>query len=142
MKKKMAMVGIINSVLVVVVGILFLLGVFGGEGSYPSGAPSYYDTGYASFGADFYTYVNNNTAEAASATYRTAANVRSVGHLLKNFCGIFLICLGSMGISLFAVLRCDGKAEKTVLPAPEFAPVTPGYAPVAPAAPEMMPSEQ
>ena len=115
MKKKMALAGMINSSMMIIVGVLFLLGVFGGMGSYPSGASSYYESGYASFGADFYTYVNNNAAEAASATYRAAANIRSIGGIIKNFCGISLIGLGSIGVCLFAILRYDGAEEKKVL---------------------------
>ena len=115
MKKKMALAGAINSAMMIIVGILFLLGVFGGAGSYPSGAPSYYESGYASFGADFYTYVNNNAAETASATYRAAANLKSIGEIIKNFCGISLIGLGNMGVCLFTILQYDGIEEKKVL---------------------------
>lgn len=38
---------------------------------------SYYDTGYSVFGADFYTYVNNNTAMAAEAAGATAINTKT-----------------------------------------------------------------
>ena len=106
-KKTYATIGMIVSVLIVLMGILVISGAFGGNGDSPSSAPSYYDSGYASFGGDFYTYVNNNAGEAASAARTTARNVDYLSTLLKNACGIFLMGFGLMGACAFGIVRCS-----------------------------------
>ena len=136
MRKTMSLIGIIISALLIVAGVLFMTGAFGGDGGYPSSATSYYDSGYANFGGDFYSYVNNNTAEAADAAYRTAVNVKNIGELLKNFCGILLMGMGAMGICFFSVLGCEKKEKNCGHAAPVSVPVMP----VMPELPEL--SEQ
>lgn len=66
-KKTFALIGMIISLAIVVCGVLTISGELGGNAHYASGASYLYDSGYASFGADFYTYVSNNAAEAADA---------------------------------------------------------------------------
>ena len=112
-KKNFSLVGMGISILVVLFGILIMAGAMGGNASYSSG--SYlYDSGYASFGADFYTYVSNNAAEAASASRTAASNLVSIAKLLKNVCGIFLMGFGTMGFCLFGMAFVDAKAQDPV----------------------------
>jgi len=137
-KKLFSILGIVFSALIVVSGVLVVFGVLGGDASGATSAPSKYDSGYASFGADFYSFVNNNAAEAAVAARFTASNVRSLCELLKNVCGIFLMGFGLMGVCFFGIqlVACKeaAKAAAPVAPAapvPPTAPMTPnyGYAP-------------
>ena len=55
-KKTLSLVGMIIGCVFVLIGILSLSGAVGGNTSYPSSAPYSYDSGYASFGGDYYTY--------------------------------------------------------------------------------------
>ena len=84
-RKVFATLGMIFGLLIALCGILTLSGKLGGDTSYPSSAPYSYDSGYASFGADFYTYVSNNAAETASAARTTAGNLEDIAELLKMF---------------------------------------------------------
>ncbi len=113
-KKRFATIGMIVSILIVLMGILVISGAFGGDGDYPGSAPSYYDSGYASFGGDFYTYVNNNAGEAASAARTTARNLDTLNDLAKNVCGIFLMGFGLMGLCAFGIVRCSYTAPVAV----------------------------
>lgn len=113
--KFLATMGMIFSIAIAIVGVVVLCGGLGGDAGYPSGALSYYDSGYASFGGDFYTYVNNNAAEAADAGNRAAANVKELCDLVKNVSGAFLIGFGLLGMCLFGIVRCnsiDGNMEE------------------------------
>lgn len=113
-RKVFATLGMIFGLLIALCGILTLSGKLGGDTSYPSSAPYSYDSGYASFGADFYTYVSNNAAETASAARTTAGNLEDIAELLKNVCGIFLIGFGMMGFCFFGAIR----KESTAVPVP------------------------
>lgn len=124
-KKRLTKVGMVVSILVAICGVLVILGAMGGDTSGPGGAPSYYDHGYASFGADFYSYVSNNSAEAAEAARTTASNLGDIADLLRNVCGIFLIGFGMMGFCVFGIINAGFKEAAAVA-----APVTP-VAPVA-----------
>ena len=115
-KKVFATIGMIVSIVIVVMGVLVMTGAMGGNANYPSSAPYSYDSGYATFGGDFYTYVNNNASEAASASRTAASNIRALCELLKNFCGIALIGLGLIGLCAFGIQRCN--AAEAALPAP------------------------
>lgn len=114
MKKLFAILGMLISVAVLICGILTLSGEMGGNTSHPGSAPYSYDSGYATFGGDFYTFVNNNAAEAAAGAYTAANNLQDVAELLKNVCGIFLMGFGAMGFCLFGILLAEGK--RTVPP--------------------------
>lgn len=101
-KKAFSLIGIIVSALIVIAGILTMSGVFGGYGS----SVSYiYDFGYASFGADFYSYVNNN---AARASY-TLINLI---HFMRVVSGIFMICIGLLSLCHFGIARSECTAAK------------------------------
>ena len=63
-----------------------------------------YDSGYASFGADYYTYSVNNTAEAASATRTVAANLVHIADFLMVFPGISSILFGMAVICGFGIV--------------------------------------
>lgn len=115
-KKVFATLGMVFGLVIALCGILTITGEMGGNTSYPSSAPYSYESGYASFGADFYTYVSNNSAEAASAARTTASNLEDIADLLKNVCGVFLMGFGMLGFCFFGAMRSDCKAdaEKTV----------------------------
>ncbi len=108
MKKKMSKklfvyIGMIAGLLAVLMGILVMTGAMGGNSFTVFGAPYKYDSGYATFGADFYTYVTNNAAEAAEASTTAAANLREIAVLLKNVSGILLIAGGLFMLCFFGV---------------------------------------
>lgn len=106
-KKTFTTIGMICSAVILLMGILVMTGAMGGDASSASGASYLYDTGYASFGADFYTYVSNNAAEAASAARTIASNLKNLSELLKNGLGLLLIAFGMFGVCHFGMLRCD-----------------------------------
>ena len=108
-KQFFTIMGMVMGLLMTLCGILTITGAMGGDTSYPSSAPYSYDSGYASFGADFYTYVSNNSAEAASAARTTASNLEDIADLLKNVCGAFLIGFGVMGFCFFGIIRAKCK---------------------------------
>lgn len=138
-KKVFAIIGMVVSAIVILMGLLTMTGALGDTGNYPSGASYLYDTGYASFGGDFYSYVNNNAAEAASAAATTANNVRKLCELLSVVSGVFLMGFGAMGLCFFGIQFCGcgcgcGKKEEQTEPAIEAAEVPETLA--APEAPE------
>lgn len=124
-KKTISLIAMIVSILVVFFGFLTLVGAMGGDtstsgGSFDSG--SYlYDSGYAEFGADFYTYVSNNAAaaadaaeSAASAARTVAANLDDIATLLKSFCGIFLMGFGLVNLCRFAMIWNEAKEAEQI----------------------------
>lgn len=132
-KKTLSLVAMIVSILIVFFGILVMAGAMGGDttvanGSYNSS--SYlYDSGYAEFGADFYTYVSNNAAaaadaaeSAASAARTVASNLDDIAALLKSACGIFLMGFGLLSLCHFGMIWLGEKkeeAEQEPVEAPE-----------------------
>ena len=104
-KKTLSLVGIIVGFVFVLVGILSLSGSLGGNTSYPDTAPYLYDSGYATFGADYYTYSVNNAAEAASAARTIATNLDDIADFLKIFCGLFSMCFGAAIVCCFGIYR-------------------------------------
>ena len=108
--KTFSAAGMIISALIVIFGILFIAGALTGETYRASGA-GLYDSGYASFGADFYTYVSNNAAEAASAGRAAASNLDDIFHLARTFGGIFLMGFGLLGFCLFGMKWREFSAE-------------------------------
>ena len=124
--------GKIICLLLVACGLLVMVGVLGGDTSSPGSAGYMYDSGYASFGADFYTYVSNNAAEAASGARTAAYNLQDIAVLLKNVCGIFLMGFGLIGFCAFGAAGAAFKAAakkveilNTVASAPESVSVSP-----------------
>ena len=104
MKKNFSVLGIVVGGLFVLLGILSIFGAFGGDTSSPVRAPYGYDSGYAEFGADYYTYSSNNAAEAASAARTAAYNAQAIAEFLTLFCGLASILLGLMVICGFGIV--------------------------------------
>ncbi len=115
MKKTFSMLGIVFSALLLLLGLLTLSGgLVDGSAKEASSAPYSYDSGYASFGADFYTYVSNNAEEAAAAGRATAYNLTLIFRLIKTAGGSLMMCLGAMGACFFGLKYADVKAETAV----------------------------
>ena len=112
MKNGFSIFGILISLAMVLVGVATLNGEFSEQLTVPSASSvsisSLYSTGYASFGGDFYTYVNNNTAKAAenvsdvaSAVRAVSSNLRDIYKIMERMIGIALIGFGAFGVCLF-----------------------------------------
>jgi hypothetical protein len=76
----------------------------GGDTGYRNSASYTYDSGYASFGADFYSFVNNNAAEAADGAQKAASNLNEIANLLKNVFGIITIGFGLIAFCVFGMI--------------------------------------
>ena len=134
-KKTISLIAIVVSALIAFLGLLVLAGAMGGDtgtaSSYSSSLGKLYDSGYAEFGADFYTYVSNNAAaaadaaeSAASAASKVASNLNEIAKLLKSACGIFLMGFGILSLCHFAMVWLEEKKnEPEVAPAVEGEPV-------------------
>lgn len=114
--KKLAVVGMIVGLLFVFVGILTVAGAFGEDTNRASSASYGYSSGYAKFGADYYTYVVNNAAEAASAARTAANNLDKIAGFLKTFCGVSSILIGLVIMCSFGIVWLSGDKETTALP--------------------------
>lgn len=112
MKKTFCSIGIIVSAAIILIGILTVSGALGGNTNSASTASYLYDSGYASFGADFYTYVTNNAEEAASASRTVAGNLTEIAKLLKNVIGFGLICFGVLSGCAFGIAATCGSKPK------------------------------
>lgn len=101
-KKLFATIGMIVCVVFVIMGFVTI-----GQDNECSIASrsGLYDSGLTSFGADFYTYSNNNTAEAASAARITANNIYELYDLLADVFGWFFVFTGLIGFCAFGVIR-------------------------------------
>lgn len=110
-KKAFSTAGMIVSALIIIAGILTMSEVFGGSASY---VPYLYDSGYASFGGDFYSYVNNNAALAAK-------NVQNLLYFATTISGIFMICIGLLGVCYFGMARseCAPRTKKAPVNEPQ-----------------------
>ena len=108
-KKILSLVGMVMGLAFVLIGILSLCGALGGDTSSPGSAPYSYDSGYAVFGADYYTYSVNNSAEAASAARTAASNLDDIADFLKVFCGLFSMCFGAVIVCCFGIYRAGLK---------------------------------
>lgn len=102
MKKTFSLLGMISGVLAIILAVCVLCGVFSGDMS--SGATSPFDSGYASFGADYYTYSVNNSAETASAANAAATNIASVFNLLQICLGLFMFVFGLIAVCGFGIV--------------------------------------
>ena len=117
-KKTFSIFGIIASAVIIVFGIAVMTGSFGGNTSSFTGASSVlYDSGYGTFGADFYTMVNNNAAKAAGAVETAVSNQNHLAKLLTNGFGLLLISIGLIGICGFGVAfaGCVEKPQTVIL---------------------------
>jgi len=113
-KRNFSMIGMVVALIVAFCGILTLCGVMGGDTGHPSSASYLYDSGYASFGADFYSYVCNNAAEAADGAQKAASNLNEIAKLLKNIFGIIMIGFGLIAFCVFGMIWAGTeKPEKT-----------------------------
>lgn len=125
-KELFSIIGMVVSAMIVITGILTICGIFGGNESY---IPYYYDSGYASFGADFYSYVNNNAAAAAS-------DMTSLVLFTKSISGIFMICFGLLSLCHFGMAHSEcvsGQKKNCRKPLPEaYQPYTPPTEPEVP----------
>ena len=122
MNKKFKTLGMIVSLVLVIFGIVVMCGVFT-EYTYPNSAPSGYDSGYAVFGADFYNYVSNNSAEAASAARVASYNIIDLINLVSGGFGAVIIAIGLLGFCFFGMMPAGViKVENIVCAVP--APIT------------------
>ena len=104
MKKTLSIIGIMVGFLFVLVGILSAGGALGGDTSNPTSAPYSYDSGYATFGADYYTYSVNNTAEAAAAARAAAYNTVDIAEFLCLAFGLASILFGFVVMCGFGIV--------------------------------------
>ncbi len=112
-RKTYAKIGMVSCAIIAIMGLLILCGAMGGntQDSYGSFG---YTNGKASFGADFYTYVNNNAYRAASAAEVTADNLNEIGTLLRWSLGILVLGIGAIGACGFGIVYCG--CDKTEQP--------------------------
>ena len=111
MKKAFSITGILAGIVAIILGLCFLGGAFSNGLSYGGDSP--YDSGYASFGGDYYTYSVNNSAETASAARATASNVSDVYYLLEDFFGMFMLMFGIMAVCGFGISYAGCKDNST-----------------------------
>ncbi len=102
MRKGFCVLGIIVSLIIVTVGILLLGGSISTRPEYTD----VLDTSFATFGADFYTIVNNNIAECVT--------------LIRLASGILITSIGALGFCLFgAFLGIKESTPSIAFSAPE-----------------------
>ena len=116
MRKLFAIIGILFGCVAIYFGFQFLNEEAVTPPHSASSAPYSYDSGYATFGADFYTFATNNAAEAASATRTVASNQIQLFKLMSHFYGCVLIVLGAMGVCLFGFLFFEKEPETPATP--------------------------
>lgn len=117
MKKGFVLAGMVCGALAIVIGICIMFGIFGGNPDYFVGVGSRYDKGYASFGADAYTYISNNAAWAASAAEVAACNAQELVELARNVgggclfivIGAFMVCFFGMRYSEIRKISAEQK---------------------------------
>ena len=109
-KKTFAIVGMIVSICLVVLGIAVIAGCFC-KPCEAIGAPDSYKSGYATFGGDYYTYSVNNTAVASYNAARCVTNLHEIANFLNKFGGLFTICIGLFGFCGFGIVFAGCKEE-------------------------------
>ncbi len=115
MKKTFLLIGTAVSLVIALLGILLWAGAFASEPQ-TANSPSYsLDYGYAAFGADFYTYVANNSGYAAYASAQVARNQINIFKLIKNASGIFLLGFGLICACAF-LAKLFSKPEPCYVP--------------------------
>ena len=116
-KKVFATIGMVVCVLFVIMGFVTM----GQDNECSTASRSgMYDSGLTTFGADFYTYSNNNTAEAASAARITANNIYDLYDLVADVFGWLFVFAGLIGFCHFGVVRAECNCA-----APAAAPIAP-----------------
>lgn len=115
-KKTIAKFGMIVGVLIVIFGILIAVGVLGAETVPPYDSGSY-KTGFASFGADFYTYASNNAYLAGVASNRTVNNLCRIRDFLGLVFGVGFISFGLFMLCHFGLVLSGISSEKASLSA-------------------------
>ncbi len=106
MKKIFSILGMAGGLLLIILGFLTIFGNFG-DAIYSVESSYGYDSGYATFGSDYYTYSSNNMAEAASGAAATANNLREISDLLRNSLGWFMMMFGLAIICGFGIVFSD-----------------------------------
>ena len=94
--------GIVIGLVIIVLGICTIKGKFGGNADIADSPSLSFDYGYATFGADFYTYLNNNSAYTAIGSQQTAYNLYTISKLLREVLGILLMAFGGFTVCLFS----------------------------------------
>lgn len=102
MKKGFSLAGIAVGALMIIFGIVAMCGGFG-DADY-SGSNSPYNSGYATFGADYYTYSVNNSAETASAARSANSNLGEISNILRNCLGLIMLAIGFICICGFGIV--------------------------------------
>lgn len=139
MKKMLSTIGMAISILLIVFGIMTTSGSFGDATYYGNSSP--YDSGFASFNGDYYTYSVNNGAEAASAARAVASNVREVSQLLQSALGLFMICFGALSFCGFGIVFSGCPKAQADIAAPCCDATAPAEEPAAEAAEQEAPIE-
>lgn len=112
-KKRYSIVGMIVGVVLVLLGSFTMSGLLGGNTVIATSNSSIlYESGYGKFGADFYTYVTNNAAEAASAARTVSSNLNAIANLLKSISGIIMIAFGLFMNCFFGIKFIETKDEE------------------------------
>lgn len=100
----------IIGILLVIIGMVTLGGGLGDADYYGGNSP--YDSGYASFGGDYYTYSVNNAAETTSATNAVNSNLREISDLIKNIFGWLMMIVGAMSVCGFGIVYSGCVSEE------------------------------
>ena len=101
MKRIFSLAGIGAGLFAIIVSFCLFAGLGKGNWSVTS---SPYDSGFASFGADYYTYSVNNSAEAASAARAAAHNVSGLCEVVEVCSAWAIFFLGLMAICAFGIV--------------------------------------
>lgn len=117
LKLVFSLAGMISGLLLILFGFITVFGGFGGSHHYTTSHIEY-DSGYAKFGADYYTYSVNNTAETASAAMAANSNLTEISDILCRGIGLSMICFGLFGLCGFGVVYSGCK--KDTLPIDEI----------------------
>lgn len=110
--KKFALMGMVLSILICVFGaIVFFSKAPNEEANLSWYDTTYLDSGFTAFGGDFYTYVNNNTAQAAEALMASVRNQYDIVTQISKSCaavskagGVLLLALGMLGFCGFGIV--------------------------------------
>ena len=107
MKKVLSWIGILTGVVLIITGIVVASGGTGNSLSYGQSSP--YDSGFASFGGDYYTYSVNNIAEATSAASAAASNTADVYRLVEFCLGMLMMFFGIVATCGFGLVLASVK---------------------------------